>query len=371
MSFPVGVRLTAVVPTTALDDALEAVAHRWAAHCLLELDGGRVAAHHVHAGPVPDAVVRAVLGKAIAPLAEGRRRLRTLGLSAGGAVVTGVAATGEALVSLPLGHAAEACLWLVGDAEVPVDLEELTRAGNRVLRAYLDGLDQLALDSASMTETLLAGAALPARVLGRARSLRLLGLLPSGDPLTVEAALRRCGEPHLSAGRCGDALLVALDDDEGAAVRSARRLVAALEAQGVDLRAALSTRHVGSTETARPRDQVLAGLQIAAPGTVLLVEEYRPALVLGQLTSSLAAAAALLGDPLEALDQATCRDVDFRGSLLTWLDAHGDARTAAERLGVHVNTLRYRVRRALELLGTDLSDPTERLEVHLRLRLAT
>ena len=58
---------------------------------------------------------------------------------------------------------------------------------------------------------------------------------------------------------------------------------------------------------------------------------------------------------------------DLVHSLLAYLEAFGDARSAAERLHVHPNTLRYRVRRATAVSGIDLSDPGERLFTWLQL----
>jgi sugar diacid utilization regulator len=56
-------------------------------------------------------------------------------------------------------------------------------------------------------------------------------------------------------------------------------------------------------------------------------------------------------------------------SLLAYLEAFGDVREASEFLHIHPNTLRYRVRRAGEVSGIDLSQPTERLNAHLQLLL--
>ncbi|WP_320780406.1 helix-turn-helix domain-containing protein [Streptomyces sp. CRN 30] len=57
-------------------------------------------------------------------------------------------------------------------------------------------------------------------------------------------------------------------------------------------------------------------------------------------------------------------------SLLGYLDAFGDVRAVAERMHVHPNTLRYRVRRAVALTGIDLDDPEQRLITALELRRA-
>ena len=57
-------------------------------------------------------------------------------------------------------------------------------------------------------------------------------------------------------------------------------------------------------------------------------------------------------------------------TVVAWLDAMGDVRTAAERLTVHPNTLRYRVRRATAIAGLRLDDPRARLVHHLQLLAA-
>ena len=58
---------------------------------------------------------------------------------------------------------------------------------------------------------------------------------------------------------------------------------------------------------------------------------------------------------------------DLVRSLLAYLEAFGDVRAAAGRLHVHPNTLRYRVRRATQVSGIDLTDPGERLFTQLQL----
>ena len=58
-------------------------------------------------------------------------------------------------------------------------------------------------------------------------------------------------------------------------------------------------------------------------------------------------------------------------SLLAYLNSFGDVRDAATQLHVHPNTLRYRLRRAEELTGLDLSRPDQRLLAMLQLQAAT
>jgi PucR-like helix-turn-helix protein len=56
-------------------------------------------------------------------------------------------------------------------------------------------------------------------------------------------------------------------------------------------------------------------------------------------------------------------------TLAAWLDAQGEVRPAAERLHVHVQTVRYRLGRLRDALGDALDDPRARLELALALRV--
>lgn len=56
-------------------------------------------------------------------------------------------------------------------------------------------------------------------------------------------------------------------------------------------------------------------------------------------------------------------------TLRAWLDAFGDVAIAAAAMYVHANTFRYRLRRAAEVGGLDLTDPNARLAAMLQLRL--
>jgi hypothetical protein len=59
---------------------------------------------------------------------------------------------------------------------------------------------------------------------------------------------------------------------------------------------------------------------------------------------------------------------NYLGTLRAYLDCFGDVRGAARRLHVHQNTLRYRLRRLVELSGVDLGDADERLLLEMQLR---
>ncbi|MFC7612772.1 PucR family transcriptional regulator [Actinokineospora soli] len=52
-------------------------------------------------------------------------------------------------------------------------------------------------------------------------------------------------------------------------------------------------------------------------------------------------------------------------TLQVWFAEHGSAKDAAERLFVHPNTVRYRIRRIQELTKRDLADPRGAAELYM------
>jgi DNA-binding PucR family transcriptional regulator len=58
-------------------------------------------------------------------------------------------------------------------------------------------------------------------------------------------------------------------------------------------------------------------------------------------------------------------------TLLRYLDSGGQVAVTAARLGVHVTTVRYRLRGASEASGLDLEDADDRLAAQLILRFAS
>ncbi|MDQ7804360.1 PucR family transcriptional regulator ligand-binding domain-containing protein [Amycolatopsis sp. A133] len=71
--------------------------------------------------------------------------------------------------------------------------------------------------------------------------------------------------------------------------------------------------------------------------------------------------------PLLAYDAE--QHTDLVHTVRVFLECSGSPTRAAKALHVHVNTLRYRIGRAGELLGADLTEFTEQLDVYLALRM--
>lgn len=72
----------------------------------------------------------------------------------------------------------------------------------------------------------------------------------------------------------------------------------------------------------------------------------------------------------EAAELFTDGHEDTRDTVLAWLEERGSAPRVAERLNVHEQTVRYRIRQATERLSLDLDDPDRVLALWLQLRLA-
>ncbi|MFI6597477.1 PucR family transcriptional regulator [Nonomuraea sp. NPDC050536] len=103
-----------------------------------------------------------------------------------------------------------------------------------------------------------------------------------------------------------------------------------------------------------------AGALVAGPGSVARADRMGPAELLAALPAGvLRAPATVVLRPLLAAD----RDGTLLETLVAFLD-EGGALKAAERLGVHRNTVATRVER-IRAIGYDLDDPATRLALHL------
>jgi hypothetical protein len=109
-------------------------------------------------------------------------------------------------------------------------------------------------------------------------------------------------------------------------------------------------------------------LEIAREGELVVASERLLDLVLVSdvgLSGDLAARALAPLDSLPAGQRTRLVE-----TLAAWLDAHGEARPAADALHVHVQTVRYRLDRLRDVLGDGaLEDPERRLELALALRV--
>jgi len=100
--------------------------------------------------------------------------------------------------------------------------------------------------------------------------------------------------------------------------------------------------------------------------------EMQASLVLLEVAQLLVASPALVLDAVTAvIGSDRSQGGRYGETLLAYLDCFGDVAAAAERISIHPNTFRYRLRRARELFGIDLDDPQGRLVLWLQLKVAT
>jgi hypothetical protein len=143
-----------------------------------------------------------------------------------------------------------------------------------------------------------------------------------------------------------------------------------------ELRAALrdSTAALGSTvpwaEAGVSAEQARLALDAVArerPGQLVVAGDHLLELILhrgGELADDLARRRLA---PLDELPPSSRERLIE--TLAAWLDAQGEVRPAAEKLHVHAQTVRYRLGRLRDYLGTALDDPQARLELAIALRV--
>ncbi|MGW7353099.1 PucR family transcriptional regulator [Streptomyces sp. NPDC054784] len=101
-------------------------------------------------------------------------------------------------------------------------------------------------------------------------------------------------------------------------------------------------------------------------GGLLHCSEYTEALVLLPPQELIADLARRRLAPLESC--APTHGRRLAETLLAWLETRGGAPEVASRLGVHPQTVRYRLRQIRELWGAEIDDPDSRFELELALR---
>lgn len=341
---------------------LAGVAAATAPGCLVEDADGRLVAHRLTDEPLPPDLVRAVVSGDLRLLDRALLRRRTLGLVSSGPVVVGeVGSSGQAIVRVPLraGATHVGALWLLLRGEVP-DLVELEREARRAtlllleapseapaLRWCLDGHPDAVLPS------VLAGCAQLWVVAVAGASQALEQRLGSSADLTTQC----CAVGPVSYAVVGGG-------NRTTTTMVLRHVGAAL----AGARAGLS--RVATSESLRlARQQADLALGAARTGECLGVDEARSTLVVRHLAAGLETLPDLGPNPLDALRAYDARRASqLTRTLRCWLDAGRDVTATTALLGIHANTLRYRLQRIEQVLQVDLRrDVATGLELHLRL----
>ncbi|WP_460443774.1 PucR family transcriptional regulator [Amycolatopsis cihanbeyliensis] len=251
--------------------------------------------------------------------------------------------------------------------------EQVRRVADRVAAPLLRGLGGATLTENELSNGL-STAGLPTDA-----PLRVLLARTAGTRLSVELLT------ELLAAYPGRCLVGEIGSDACALVESRGWP----EGWAADMAAALST-----VESALPAGRVLIGA--GGPGTAAglrgATQEARHALgmaergpgriavVSGEQVGAhrllLAGAPDELRSSLRArilgplLDYDRAHHGDLVHTVRVFLECSGSPAAAAKALHVHVNTLRYRIARAGELLGLDLTDFPTQVDVYLALRSA-
>jgi DNA-binding PucR family transcriptional regulator len=144
-----------------------------------------------------------------------------------------------------------------------------------------------------------------------------------------------------------------------------RRQLAAALTEG---RAALGPT-VPWQEAGASLHRAVSALTLPVEGTLIVADEHLATLLLGAEPALGAELAATRLAPLEDLSD-TQRE-RMTETLWAWLDRPGQVQAVAAALGVHPQTVRYRLNKLRELFGDRLEDPDARFELALALRVAS
>ncbi len=142
---------------------------------------------------------------------------------------------------------------------------------------------------------------------------------------------------------------------------------------GVGLLAGIGSTVADLPDTPSSRneaDKILRVLRVKGSPCIADIDEVRAQTILLELRDLASERPQLrLGKLHRIIEHDRAHRGTHLESLKAYLDARGDVAVAAGKLGVHPNTLRYRIRRAIEISGICLDDPEERLVAELQLRL--
>ena len=170
--------------------------------------------------------------------------------------------------------------------------------------------------------------------------------------------------PDAVAGRVEDLVCVLVADPD--APRAGARIARAVEGRLAALGPTVAVADAGRSWARAARC-----VQLAREGVLSSAGLVRYTEALGALATF--ADPSLLGELARArlapLDgQTAASRARLEATLLSWLRRQGSVPAVAAELGVHAQTVRYRLARLRELFGAALDDPDARFELELALR---
>ncbi|MET7465229.1 PucR family transcriptional regulator [Nonomuraea sp. NPDC005501] len=302
---------------------------------------------------------------------EGRTVVLPLG---GGPRPRGFFAAGSPRPFSPVGHTvlnAAASLLTLALEQGGARLEAERRLCSAVLELLLAGayeqgravLDPVGVRLPEEPLTVLAA---------RAETLEVLeeALEPHAFTALLPASPAFLASPALSASPAPGGKAHSADPAAARGRAGGERLMVAVVEEGAEEVAAFAGGPVGVSapcsygELAGALDQARRALAAAGDGEVVRFADLAGQGLLRLLDPG--AARAFADALLTPLTRYGSR-ADLVESLRAYLSCNGHWDAAAQRLGVHRHTLRYRMRRVAELLGRDLDDPGVRAELWIAL----
>ncbi len=175
------------------------------------------------------------------------------------------------------------------------------------------------------------------------------------------ALARRLGSAAVGAEAWGRVCVFVPDPD---APGGRRQLEAALDGERGALGPTVEWREAGASLR-----RAVAALALDADGPLVVAAEHLSTLLLSADPALGAALARTRLAPLAELSD-TQRE-RMTETLKAWLDRPGQVQAVAAALGVHPQTVRYRLNTLRELFGERLEDPDARFELSLALRVAS
>jgi len=160
----------------------------------------------------------------------------------------------------------------------------------------------------------------------------------------------------------------------GIEMMAARLVARASGAMRIELRASVGSRVSRVDTIKRSRRDADLALLLSDPATdvgpVVSARHVRSRLSLLELGQVMRDTPRLFSAPARSVLELDARSrTGYAATLLAYLDCGRDSARAAERLSIHQNTLRYRLRRLHDLFGIDLGNADDTLMLWLSLRV--
>lgn len=115
-------------------------------------------------------------------------------------------------------------------------------------------------------------------------------------------------------------------------------------------------------------DDILAALWLDPHRSIATIDEVRPQVLMRHMMIELARRPRLVNPAFIDLFRAQSRSQDLALSIDAWFNARFEISRAAASLGIHPNTLRYRLRRFSETSGVDLEDIDSLLSLRMQMK---